>query len=678
MPGPERPDCRGWLVSAILFLAAGAQAQCPLEWVPQLSHRWQHAAAYDSLRGEVLIYGGEVNSSRSEEMWRHRAGKWTRVPTPAGPTPGPRLMAAMAYDSTRGRLVLYGGWASATEYPDDTWEYDGAQWVRTPPLPGGSPGPRYGHTLIYDRARQRTVLFGGMDSTSTHHNSLWEWDGHAWTERPIKGPLPPARSLHAMVFDAARGRGVLFGGASASALFGDTWELDGSAWVHASTSGPEPRRLHAMAYDSVRSRTVLAGGWRSDAMADTWEWDGAGWVQIPAAQAPPRLGHAMVFDAGRERSMLIAGFNNAPRTGVWEFDGSAWVNTLSDSPRTTVTTAMAYDSQRDRIVLFGPPEPSAGGTLSGTTWERAGDRWSIAAVHGPPARNNAALAYDEARSTMVLFGGSNSASGLLNDTWTWDGSTWTQHHVPAPLPRQRTAMVYQPHRQRVVLFGGAGNNLMADTWEWDGSSWMQRSGAAPAARQSPAMTYDPVRQVTLLQGGSGLNAGHQTWEWDGDTWINRTTDAPGQRRQHGMAYNALRGRIMLFGGLSGSGVMGDAWEWTGDTWVSLPMQHGPGPRSDFGMVQTARGITLHGGLSFTETWDLVLTDCYANCDCSSAEPRLNIDDFTCFINQFAAGSVLPHAQQIGHYANCDGSTQAPALNIDDFTCFINLFAAGCP
>lgn len=30
------------------------------------------------------------------------------------------------------------------------------------------------------------------------------------------------------------------------------------------------------------------------------------------------------------------------------------------------------------------------------------------------------------------------------------------------------------------------------------------------------------------------------------------------------------------------------------------------------------------------------------------------------------------------YANCDGSSTAPILNINDFSCFLNAFAAGCP
>jgi len=64
-----------------------------------------------------------------------------------------------------------------------------------------------------------------------------------------------------------------------------------------------------------------------------------------------------------------------------------------------------------------------------------------------------------------------------------------------------------------------------------------------------------------------------------------------------------------------------------------------------------------------------LVACYANCDGSNVAPILNVNDFTCFLNRFAAGDT---------YANCDGSTVPPILNVNDFTCFLNKFAAGCP
>ncbi len=61
--------------------------------------------------------------------------------------------------------------------------------------------------------------------------------------------------------------------------------------------------------------------------------------------------------------------------------------------------------------------------------------------------------------------------------------------------------------------------------------------------------------------------------------------------------------------------------------------------------------------------------CYPNCDDSTAPPRLNIADFTCFLGRFAAGDP---------YANCDESTTPPTLNVSDFTCFLLRFSGGCP
>jgi hypothetical protein len=60
--------------------------------------------------------------------------------------------------------------------------------------------------------------------------------------------------------------------------------------------------------------------------------------------------------------------------------------------------------------------------------------------------------------------------------------------------------------------------------------------------------------------------------------------------------------------------------------------------------------------------------CYANCDNSTNTPALNVLDFSCFLNRFAAADP---------YANCDNSTNPPVLNVLDFSCFLNKFAAGC-
>jgi hypothetical protein len=83
------------------------------------------------------------------------------------------------------------------------------------------------------------------------------------------------------------------------------------------------------------------------------------------------------------------------------------------------------------------------------------------------------------------------------------------------------------------------------------------------------------------------------------------------------------------------------------------------------------------GRLFANVMHAVAPPCYGNCDSSTTAPVLNVEDFTCFINAFAAGQALPHVQQIQHYGNCDHSITPPVLNVEDFTCFINAFASGC-
>jgi hypothetical protein len=80
---------------------------------------------------------------------------------------------------------------------------------------------------------------------------------------------------------------------------------------------------------------------------------------------------------------------------------------------------------------------------------------------------------------------------------------------------------------------------------------------------------------------------------------------------------------------------------------------------------------LVGSLLFT-SGEAVITRvnfCLANCDESTAEPVLNVADFSCFLAKYAAGDPS---------ANCDCSTSEPVLNVADFSCFLQKFAAGCP
>lgn len=66
--------------------------------------------------------------------------------------------------------------------------------------------------MAYDVARQRVVLFGGLDRIRLSLMDTWEWDGSNWTQRSTSAG---SHTSYVMAYDLARHRVVLLGS--------DTW-----------------------------------------------------------------------------------------------------------------------------------------------------------------------------------------------------------------------------------------------------------------------------------------------------------------------------------------------------------------------------------------------------------------------------------------------------------------------
>lgn len=231
-------------------------------------------------------------------VWEQRAA--TLRPPARGDT-------NIVHDSARGRVVLFGGGGGGAL--NDTWEWDGTQWLQR--LPAHSPPALSAIRAAYDGVRQRTVYFGG-GAPSGDSAATWLWDGSDWVDA-APAQRPPARNSHAMAFDSSRGMVVLFGGAfgGVGATYADTWEWDGTNWTQRAPShSPPARARHAMAFDAARGRVVVYGGTDSSFsyLGDTWEWDGVDWVQRVASNPPsPRVYSAMAYDSGRDRLVVFGG-----------------------------------------------------------------------------------------------------------------------------------------------------------------------------------------------------------------------------------------------------------------------------------------------------------------------------------------------------------------------------------
>jgi len=280
---------------------------------------------------------------------------------------------------------------------------------------------------------------------------------------------------------------------------------------------------------------------------------------------------------------------------------------------TRAEQAFVYDDARGTMLRFGG---SVGSTFFNDTWEFDGTAWrALTPATSPGPRGRPAVARDPVRGEIVLFGGVTTGGAMLNDTWTWDGSTWTRRSPPvSPSVRSGAAMAFDPARQRLVMFGGwvpSGLDTN-DTWEWDGTTWaLDGSPNRPPARGAHRMVYDPARRVLVMFGGWSTPAGGtvgDTWERTPSGWRAVAGSGPGNRCDPGFAFDPVRGRCVLFGGLTAfSGntpiVVGDTWEHGGNGWNLRSPTAPPNARAYAEMVfDAARSrLVLHGGVDASGT-----------------------------------------------------------------------------
>jgi hypothetical protein len=181
----------------------------------------------------------------------------------------------------------------------------------------------------------------------------------------------------------------------------------------------------------------------------------------------------------------------------------------------TLRGVTAFDIHRNRLVVLGDLRD---------IHESDGQRW-----FRRPMRTTGwlggRLEYHAATRRTIGFG---TDTGFVPSTVEWDGAVWRQlSPATTPPARANAAMAYDAARARVVMFGGTNQTLLDDTWEWDGSNWFLCPAAvAPSPRSDSAMAFDSARGLTVLFGGAVFQAyDAQTWEWNGANWQQRVLPA---------------------------------------------------------------------------------------------------------------------------------------------------------
>lgn len=282
---------------------------------PSPAHRGIPAAAL-ALPGMILAAWIEPASAQCTQNWVQIAATG----------PSAREGAYLVYDVTREVGTLFGGAGAGGVRFDDTWEWNGAAWLNRSTTPVAA--PRAWGGSAYDSTRARMVLFGGNAvNNANNYTDTHEWDGSSWAR--VSVGVPSQRCCMGMTFDHARGYTILFGGAHLNTPFRDTWAWNGASWFRLSEAGPSVRYAPSLAHDALRRRVVFFGGstihGNSPMFNDTWEWDGTAWTErMPPLAPPARRLHAAAFDPVRRAVMLFGGEGTGSTrfADTWAWDGT--------------------------------------------------------------------------------------------------------------------------------------------------------------------------------------------------------------------------------------------------------------------------------------------------------------------------------------------------------------------
>ena len=227
--------------------------------------------AYDpDFGGDILFGGRDAATNEFPNTWLFQNGAWSNLTStlPGATVPGPLAGGDMAYDAADGYLVMCTVDLPATictTFNSNTYELTASGWsqLSTSLAPPG----RVAAQMVYDAAAGEIVLFGGRDPNFDFFSDTWVFHGGSWSElHPAHAPS--ARTTFSMSYYAPGGYVLLYGGCKATGCIGgtsDTWIFQNNGWTNVtglSAIGPGPGSLSAgaFAYDASSGAALMNGG----------------------------------------------------------------------------------------------------------------------------------------------------------------------------------------------------------------------------------------------------------------------------------------------------------------------------------------------------------------------------------------------------------------------------------
>ncbi|MBK8979788.1 MAG: SUMF1/EgtB/PvdO family nonheme iron enzyme [Planctomycetes bacterium] len=219
--------------------------------------RERSLSAYDPSRQRTILCDGYGESGEPlTDMWEWDGVRWSLV-APPGSVPAEGM--GLVFDASRQQCVLVSPdrSSSVSGRGVQIWYWAVAGWR----LESTEDLPWWIVPVESDAPGEGLLLYDPMTG------EVLARDGTAWRRRSSETRGPSARGNIALTGGLGRGRFVLFGGGvwtpDSLGAFSDTWEWDGAKWVtRASHTVPPARYCSALVYDAARGRAVMFGGYR--------------------------------------------------------------------------------------------------------------------------------------------------------------------------------------------------------------------------------------------------------------------------------------------------------------------------------------------------------------------------------------------------------------------------------
>ena len=502
----------------ILACGGVTEAQDCMRWVERQDvgnpgPQSRHCMAYDRDLGVTLLFTSDL----SADLWQYDGTNWVKL-TVTGPRPADRLDAALAYDPVRRAAILSGGFGRAANGAlGDTWAFTRTgpaqgRWTRQADLVGSDyrvvisfaeGGARSNHRMVFDAAQGAVVAFGG--------------------DAPMK------------VFYAGESDDGVYSSASRLLWAGGDWRREGFEYPIDQDLEAETLSEFAMAYDGIRKQVLLHGGRRTvfvRADKAVLGYDGLSIVGTNGlkrlATRAGRLAHRMVHDSRRDRYVVFGGAvlrGGDNPTGLTEYEttlpyleidpkqpGYPHVvpTTPSSIPRARVYHDMVYDERRGVTVMYG------GQSISTLTQEDPAMRetWELrpllALSRDLPSQVEACATSTGELSPALTLAVEASSPGGVTYQWRMRRGEYRWADNPSTEPF-RTLRIGDPGTWEVVLTDGCGNSITS-------SPCLVKVWTSPTIRTAPVSQHvcpGESVETRVVPGTDSLNRLLEQW-LDGD------------------------------------------------------------------------------------------------------------------------------------------------------------------